>query len=57
LFGALINGTSGRQLDPTIFPPELASNLTTIIQGLVVLFIGLNLTGVVVWWNRRRKRA
>ena len=57
LFGALINGTSGRQLDPTIFPPELAGNLTTIIQGLVVLFIGLNLSGILVWWNRRKKRA
>ena len=40
LFGALINGTSGRQLDPSIFRPELAGNLTTIIQGLVILFVG-----------------
>ena len=40
LFGALINGTSGRQLDPSIFRPDLAGNLTTIIQGLVVLFVG-----------------
>ena len=29
LFGALITGTSGRQLDPTIFRPDLAGNLTT----------------------------
>ncbi len=39
LFGALINGTSVRNLDPTIFKPELASNLTLIIQGLIVLLV------------------
>jgi simple sugar transport system permease protein len=57
LFGALINGTSGRQLDPTIFRPDLAGNLTTIIQGLVILFVGLNLGGVAVWFRRRYRRA
>ena len=57
LFGALINGTSGRQLDPSIFRPDLAGNLTTIIQGLVILFVGLNLGGVWVWWKRRREAA
>ena len=57
LFGALINGTSGRQLDPTIFRPDLAGNLTTIIQGLVILFVGLNLGGVAIWFKRRRRRA
>jgi simple sugar transport system permease protein len=55
LFGALINGTSGRQLDPSIFRPDLAGNLTTIIQGLVILFVGLNLGGVWVWLQRRRR--
>jgi simple sugar transport system permease protein len=55
LFGALINGTSGRQLDPSIFRPDLAGNLTTIIQGLVILFVGLNLTGVVAWVRKRRR--
>jgi simple sugar transport system permease protein len=39
LFGALLSGTSQRNLDPTIFEPELASNLTLIIQGLVVLIV------------------
>jgi general nucleoside transport system permease protein len=39
LFGALFSGTSQRNLDPTIFEPELASNLTFIIQGLVVLLV------------------
>jgi len=53
LFGALINGTSGRQLDPSIFRPDLAGNLTTIIQGLVILFVGLNLGGALIWLRRR----
>jgi general nucleoside transport system permease protein len=39
LFGALISGTSQRNLDPTIFEPSLASNLTFIIQGLVILIV------------------
>ena len=39
LFGALLSGTSQRNLDPTIFEPSLAQNLTYIIQGLVVLIV------------------
>jgi simple sugar transport system permease protein len=39
LFGALISGTSQRNLDPTIFEPSLAGNLTFIIQGLVILIV------------------
>ena len=60
LFGALLNGTSTRNLDPTIFAPELASNLTLIIQGLVVLFVGADLLILYLWRARlklRRKRA
>jgi simple sugar transport system permease protein len=57
LFGALINGTSGRQLDPSVFRPDLAGNLTTIIQGLVILFVGLNLGGALTWFRRRRRAA
>jgi len=57
LFGALINGTSGRQLDPSIFRPDLAGNLTTIIQGLVILFVGLNVGGVWVWLKKRARTA
>jgi simple sugar transport system permease protein len=56
LFGCLINGTSGRQLDPSIFRPDLAGNLTTIIQGLVILFVGLNLGGVWIAIKRRARR-
>jgi simple sugar transport system permease protein len=39
LFGALLNGTSVRNLDPAVFDPQLATNLTYIIQGLIVLFV------------------
>jgi simple sugar transport system permease protein len=56
LFGALATGTSGRQLDASIFQPDLAGNLTIIIQGLVVLFVGLNLTGALAWARRRWRR-
>ena len=54
LFGALLTGTSTRNLDPTIFKPELASNLTQIIQGLVVLFVGADLLIVYLWQARRK---
>ena len=57
LFGALINGTSGRQLDPSIFRPDLAGNLTTIIQRLVILFVGLNLTAIFAGYRRRRRAS
>ena len=43
LFGALFTGTSTRNLDPEVFQPELASNLTLLIQGLVVLFVGMDM--------------
>ena len=39
LFGALISGTSQRNLDPTVFEPSLAENLTLVIQGLVILIV------------------
>jgi simple sugar transport system permease protein len=39
LFGALKSGTSQRNLDPSIFDPALAQNLTLIIQGLIVLIV------------------
>ena len=55
LFGALINGTASRHLDPTVFRPELATNLATIIQGLVILFVGLNLAGLWAWLTKRRR--
>jgi ABC-type uncharacterized transport system permease subunit len=54
LFGALISGTSQRNLDPEVFQPELASNLTYIIQGLVVLVVSAD---VLVLGALRRGRG
>jgi simple sugar transport system permease protein len=54
LFGALVSGTSTRHLDPSIFRPDLASNLTLMIQGLVVLFVGADLLILYLWQARRK---
>ena len=54
LFAALLNGTSSRNLDPSVFQPELAGNLSRIIQGLVVLFIGADVL-ILYLWNARKK--
>jgi ABC-type uncharacterized transport system permease subunit len=54
LFGALRSGTSQRNLDPAIFEPELASNLTTIIQGLVVLFVSADVLVLAILRRGRR---
>jgi general nucleoside transport system permease protein len=54
LFGALVNGTSTRNLDPNVFQPELASNLTLMIQGLVLLFVGADVIVIYLWRTRRR---
>ena len=54
LFGALQVGTSPRQLNPDVFNPELATNLSTIIQALIVLFVGAELLIVYIWRARRR---
>jgi general nucleoside transport system permease protein len=54
LFGALLTGTSTRSLGESSFPPELAGNLTLIIQGLVVLFIGADLLILYLWRARVR---
>jgi ABC-type uncharacterized transport system permease subunit len=56
LFGSLINGTSTRNLDPEIFKPELATNLTLIIQGLIVLFVAADVLVLYVWQLRRKIR-
>jgi simple sugar transport system permease protein len=49
LFAGLQVGTSTRQLDPSVFPPELAGNLATIIQGLIILFVGAEFLIVLLW--------
>jgi ABC-type uncharacterized transport system permease subunit len=61
LFGALVTGTSVRNLDPEVFAPDLAQNLTWIIQGLVVLFVSTDVLVAYLWkvrgkapWKRGR---
>ncbi len=54
LFGALYSGTSQRNLDPTIFEPSLAQNLTFIIQGLIILIVSAD---VLVLTLLRRGRG
>jgi ABC-type uncharacterized transport system permease subunit len=56
LFGALLTGTSTRNLDPEVFNPNLADNLTVMIQGLVVLFVGADLLVLYLWNARKRLR-
>ena len=65
LFGALQTGTSDRFLDPSVFDPKLASNLTWMIQGLIVLLVSTDLIalrvlqsgrGFRVMFKRRAKR-
>jgi ABC-type uncharacterized transport system permease subunit len=58
LFGGLLNGTSVRNLDPAVFPPQLASNLTTIIQGLIVLLVSAPVIATkMLGWRRRMAKA
>jgi general nucleoside transport system permease protein len=57
LFAALKTGTSTRNLDPEVFKPELAGNLTEMIQGLVVLFVGAELLVLTIWGVRRKLRV
>ncbi len=54
LFSALSTGTSTRQLDPDVFPPELAGHLSTMIQALIILFVATELLIVYIWGARRR---
>ncbi len=63
LFGALITGTSDRNLNPMVFDPTLAQYLTYMIEGLIVLLISTDLITLrllkggrrlsVVWKGRR----
>jgi ABC-type uncharacterized transport system permease subunit len=54
LFGALLTGTSVRNLDPSVFQPELAGALTSIIQGLIVLLVSADILVIYLWRLRRR---
>ena len=55
LFGGLLYGTT-KGLDPNVFDPTLAGNLTSMIQGLVVLFVGADVLVLWIWDQRRRLR-
>jgi ABC-type uncharacterized transport system permease subunit len=57
LFGALLNGTSVRNLDPAVFEPELAQNLTIVIQGMVVLFVSADVLIATIVARARRRRS
>jgi general nucleoside transport system permease protein len=57
LWGALVTGTSVRNLDPEVFEPALAVNLTRIIQGLVILFVSADILVLYLWQLRRRIRG
>ncbi len=52
LFAGLQVGTSSRQLDPSVFDPELAKNLATLIQALVIFFVGAELLILTMWGAR-----
>ena len=52
LFAALEVGTSTRQLDPEVFEPALATDLATMIQALVIFFVGAELLIVYIWRAR-----
>jgi simple sugar transport system permease protein len=56
LFGAMVNGTSVRNLDPAVFEPELAQNLTTVIQGMVILFVSADVLVLMIYNKLRRRR-
>ncbi len=57
LFAALETGTASRNLDPEIFPPDLASSLAIIIQGLVILFVGADIIVLLLLRRLRRGRG
>jgi hypothetical protein len=40
-----------------VIAPELAGNLTYIIQGLVVLFVGADVLILYVWNTRKKLRG
>ena len=55
LFGALLTGSNTRNLALPI-EPELAGNMTLIIQGLVVLFVAADVLILYVWHARKKLR-
>jgi simple sugar transport system permease protein len=56
LFGALLFGTT-HGLQSNVIAPDLAGNLTYMIQGLIVLFVGADVLILYIWNTRRRVRV
>ena len=56
LFAGLQTGTSTRALDASILDPALATDLATIIQALVIFFVGAELLIIYLWRGRRYLR-
>ncbi|HSW82031.1 MAG TPA: ABC transporter permease, partial [Usitatibacter sp.] len=55
LFGALLFGTT-HGLSSNVIAPDLAGNLTYMIQGLIVLFVGADVLILYVWNTRKKLR-
>ncbi len=55
IFGALLYGASTRNLDLAI-KPELAGNLTLMIQAFILLFIGADVIILYLWTARKKLR-
>ena len=55
LFGALLFGTT-HGLQSSTIDPQAAGNLTYMIQGLIVLFVGADVLILAVWSSRRKLR-
>jgi general nucleoside transport system permease protein len=55
LFGSLLFGTT-HGLQSNVIAPDLAGNLTYMILGLIVLFVGADLLVIAIWNSRKRLR-
>jgi len=42
------------KIDASVFPPELAGNLSTIIQALIILFVATELLIFYIWAGRKK---
>ena len=54
LFGGLLFGTTHGLNSGSVIQPELAGNLTYIVVGLVILFVGADVLVLYVWNTPRR---
>ena len=50
------NDQAGHGLQSNVIDPQLVGNLTYMIQGLIVLFVGADVIILYVWSKRRRRR-